>query len=65
MLLLVWADIANHLCTGQICGNRGIGRKVVEDTLRNLGEAALGQERKFGHSFSRIQVDETFIGKRK
>ena len=63
--LLVLADIANNMCTGQITRNRGLDRKVVQDLLHTLADAALRNETMFHYEFSRVQVDETFIGKRK
>ena len=65
ILLLLWADIANQLCTGQICHSRGVGRKTVQEVLHSAANAALSQEQSEQYEFSRIQVDETFIGKRK
>ena len=64
-VLLVWADIANNMCTGQITRNRGLDRKVVQDLLHTLADAALRNETMSDYEFSRVQVDETFIGKRK
>ena len=64
-VLLVWVDIAKNMCTGQITRNRGLDRKVVQDFLRSLADAALRQEPTAEYEFSRMQIDGTFMGKRK
>ena len=64
-LLLVWGDIANNTSTGQISRNRDLDRKVVQGILHSVANAALRKEQVAKYEFGRVQVDETFIGKRK
>ena len=64
-LLRIWADIADNLTAGQIARNRSIRHKVVTKILHDLGNAALHQEENAVYAFSSLQVDETFVGKRK
>ena len=63
-LLLIWGDIANNLTTGQISRNRGVRQGTVTKFLHMVGKAAFHQENT-DFNFSKLQVDETFIGKRK
>ena len=64
-LLLIWADIANNLTTGQIARNRGVRQRAVTNLLHMVSSAAYFRQENVDFNFSKLQVDETFIGKRK
>ena len=64
-LLLIWGDIANNLTTGQISRNRGVRQGTVTKFLHMVGNAAFHQQENTDFNFSKLQVGETFIGKRK
>ena len=64
-LLLIWADIANNLTTGQIARNRGVRQRAVTNLLHMVSSAAYFRQENVDFYFSKLQVDETFIGKRK
>ena len=64
-LLLIWADIANNLTTGNISRNRGVRQRTITKLLHMVSSAAYFRQENANFDFSNLQVDETFIGKRK
>ena len=57
-LLLIWADIANNLTTGQIYRNCGVRQRTVTKILHMVANAALHEQDTTEFNFSKLQVNE-------